>query len=67
MAKLKQCMQSLATRLQGSDGPPGALLLLKDGYPCLEPLGSLTDTTRKLLSAYDMVREMRLWYTCKHT
>uniref|UniRef100_W5K3S9 Phosphoinositide phospholipase C n=1 Tax=Astyanax mexicanus TaxID=7994 RepID=W5K3S9_ASTMX len=53
VAKLKQCIQSLATRLQGSDGPPGATLILKDGYPCLEPQGNLNDTTRKLLNAYD--------------
>ena len=59
-------MQSLATRLQGPDGPPGALLLLKDGYPCLEPLGSQSDATRKLLSAYDMVRAAHT-QTYKHT
>ncbi|XP_076857773.1 inactive phospholipase C-like protein 1 isoform X2 [Brachyhypopomus gauderio] len=53
VAKLKQCIQSLAPRLQGPDGPPGAALILKDGYPCLEPLSNLNDTTRKLLNAYD--------------
>ncbi|MCI4378235.1 hypothetical protein PGIGA_G00213530 [Pangasianodon gigas] len=53
VSTLKQCMQSLATRLQGPDGPPGASLILKDGYPCLEPLANLNDTTRKLLNAYD--------------
>jgi hypothetical protein len=30
-------------------------MTLKDGYPHLEALGSITDTTRKLLSHYDMV------------
>uniref|UniRef100_A0A4W4GSW2 Phosphoinositide phospholipase C n=1 Tax=Electrophorus electricus TaxID=8005 RepID=A0A4W4GSW2_ELEEL len=55
VAKLKQCIQSLATRLQGADGPPGATLILKDGYPCLEPLSNLNDTTRKLLNAYDVM------------
>uniref|UniRef100_A0A673GVY9 Phosphoinositide phospholipase C n=1 Tax=Sinocyclocheilus rhinocerous TaxID=307959 RepID=A0A673GVY9_9TELE len=52
-ATLKQCIQSLATRLQSPDGPPSATLTLKDGYPCLEPLGNLTDATRKLLNGYD--------------
>lgn len=55
VSTLKQCMQSLATRLQGPDASPGASLILKDGYPCLEPLTNLNDTTRKLLNAYDMV------------
>ncbi|XP_063070218.1 inactive phospholipase C-like protein 1 [Engraulis encrasicolus] len=55
VVKVKQCMQSLATRLQGLDGSAGAVLLLKDGYPCLEPLGTPTDATRKLLSAYDIM------------
>ncbi|XP_062862516.1 inactive phospholipase C-like protein 1 isoform X2 [Trichomycterus rosablanca] len=55
VSTIKQCMQSLATRLQGPDGAPVASLLLKNGYPCLEPLGNLNDTTRKLLNAYDMM------------
>ncbi|KAJ8352837.1 hypothetical protein SKAU_G00243130 [Synaphobranchus kaupii] len=53
VAKLKQCIQSLTTRLQTSEGPPGASLAMREGYPCLEPLGNLPDNTRKLLSAYD--------------
>ncbi|XP_026073701.1 inactive phospholipase C-like protein 1 [Carassius auratus] len=53
MATLKQSIQSLATRLQNPDGPPSATLTLKEGYPCLEPLGNLTDATRKLLNGYD--------------
>ncbi|MBN3318633.1 PLCL1 protein, partial [Atractosteus spatula] len=52
-SNLKQCIQSLAARLQTPEGPPCATLVLKEGYPCLEPLGSLLDTTRKLLTAYD--------------
>uniref|UniRef100_A0A8C7MER5 Phosphoinositide phospholipase C n=1 Tax=Oncorhynchus kisutch TaxID=8019 RepID=A0A8C7MER5_ONCKI len=55
VAKLKQCIQTLATRLQTPEGPPGASMTLKDGYPHLEALGSITDTTRKLLSHYDMM------------
>lgn len=53
VATLKQCIQSLATRLQSPEGPPGAMLTLKDGYPYLEPVGNVTDTTRKLLNGYD--------------
>uniref|UniRef100_A0A671NFN5 Phosphoinositide phospholipase C n=1 Tax=Sinocyclocheilus anshuiensis TaxID=1608454 RepID=A0A671NFN5_9TELE len=55
MATLKQCIQSLATRLQSPDGPPSATLTLKEGYPCLEPVGNLTDATRKLLNGYDTI------------
>ncbi|XP_059356165.1 inactive phospholipase C-like protein 1 isoform X1 [Carassius carassius] len=53
MATLKQCIQSLATRLQSPEGPPSATLTLKEGYPCLDPVGNLTDATRKLLNGYD--------------
>ncbi|XP_016398398.1 inactive phospholipase C-like protein 1 isoform X2 [Sinocyclocheilus rhinocerous] len=55
MATLKQCIQSLATRLQSPDGPPSATLTLKEGYPYLEPVGNLTDATRKLLNGYDTI------------
>uniref|UniRef100_A0A1A7XCD9 Phosphoinositide phospholipase C n=1 Tax=Iconisemion striatum TaxID=60296 RepID=A0A1A7XCD9_9TELE len=53
VAKLKQCIQSLATRLQSSDGAMGATMVLREGYPCLEPLVSLSEMIRKLLAAYD--------------
>uniref|UniRef100_A0A672GVH0 Phosphoinositide phospholipase C n=1 Tax=Salarias fasciatus TaxID=181472 RepID=A0A672GVH0_SALFA len=53
VAKLKQCIQSLATRLQSPEGTMGAAMVLKDGYPCLEALVSLSEPTRKLLAAYD--------------
>lgn len=55
VAKLKQCIQSLATRLQSPEGTMGATMVLKDGYPCLEALVSVSEPTRKLLSAYDTV------------
>lgn len=55
VAKLKQCIQSLATRLQSPDSSMGANMVLKDGYPCLEPLVSLSEMTRKVLAAYDAV------------
>ncbi|TNN61864.1 Inactive phospholipase C-like protein 1 [Liparis tanakae] len=53
VAKLKQCIQSLTTRLQSPEGPMGAAMVLKEGYPCLEPLVNLAEPTRKLLAAYD--------------
>uniref|UniRef100_A0A673AUB2 Phosphoinositide phospholipase C n=1 Tax=Sphaeramia orbicularis TaxID=375764 RepID=A0A673AUB2_9TELE len=53
VAKLKQCIQSLATRLQSSEGTMGASMVLKDGYPSLEALVNLAEPTRKLLTAYD--------------
>lgn len=33
----------------------GATMVLKEGYPCLEPLVNLSEPTRKLLTAYDTV------------
>uniref|UniRef100_A0A8C3A6T0 Phosphoinositide phospholipase C n=1 Tax=Cyclopterus lumpus TaxID=8103 RepID=A0A8C3A6T0_CYCLU len=53
VAKLKQCIQSLTTRLQSPEGTMGATMVLKEGYPCLEPLVNLAEPTRKLLAAYD--------------
>ncbi|XP_037543068.1 inactive phospholipase C-like protein 1 [Nematolebias whitei] len=53
VAKLKQCIQSLATRFQNPEGAMGATMVLREGYPCLEPLVSLSEATRKLLAAYD--------------
>uniref|UniRef100_A0A3P9H0N5 Phosphoinositide phospholipase C n=1 Tax=Oryzias latipes TaxID=8090 RepID=A0A3P9H0N5_ORYLA len=53
VAKLKQCIQSLATRLQSPEGNMGATMVLREGYPCLEPLISLPEATRKVLAAYD--------------
>ncbi|KAJ0005424.1 hypothetical protein NQD34_015318 [Periophthalmus magnuspinnatus] len=53
VAKLKQCIQSLATRLQTSEGIMGACMVLKDGYPCLEAQVNLPEPTKKLLTAYD--------------
>ncbi|XP_054642537.1 inactive phospholipase C-like protein 1 [Dunckerocampus dactyliophorus] len=53
VAKLKQCIQCLATRLQSPDGTMGATMVLKEGYPSLEALVSVSEATRKLLTAYD--------------
>ncbi|XP_068602365.1 inactive phospholipase C-like protein 1 [Brachionichthys hirsutus] len=53
VAKLKQCIQSLATRLQSPEGTVGATMVLKEGYPYLESLVNLSEPTRKLLTAYD--------------
>ncbi|KAJ8255973.1 hypothetical protein COCON_G00198370 [Conger conger] len=55
VAELKKCIQSLASRLQSGDGAPGANLALKDGYPHLESLGYLPESSYKLLSAYEKV------------
>lgn len=35
----------------------GTTMVLKDGYPCLEPLVNLPEPTRKLLTAYETVSE----------
>lgn len=53
VAKLKQCIQSLATRLQSSEGTMGACMVLREGYPCLEAQVNLAEPTKKLLTAYD--------------
>uniref|UniRef100_A0A7N6BKJ7 Phosphoinositide phospholipase C n=1 Tax=Anabas testudineus TaxID=64144 RepID=A0A7N6BKJ7_ANATE len=53
VAKLKQCIESLATRLQSPESTLGATMVLKEGYPCLEPLVNLSEPTRKLLTAYN--------------
>lgn len=55
MTKLKQCIQSLATRLQTPESAAGATMVLKEGYPFLEPLVNLAEVTRKLVSAYNTV------------
>ncbi|KAJ8415058.1 hypothetical protein AAFF_G00007560 [Aldrovandia affinis] len=55
VAKLKQCIQCLASRLQTADGAPGANLALRDGYPYLDSLGYMPETSHKLLSAYQKV------------
>uniref|UniRef100_A0A8C5QKR9 Phosphoinositide phospholipase C n=1 Tax=Leptobrachium leishanense TaxID=445787 RepID=A0A8C5QKR9_9ANUR len=52
---LKQCMLSLASRLVNSDNTPSVSLIMKDGFPQLEPLGTIPEVQKKLLSAYDMM------------
>ncbi|KAI4789933.1 hypothetical protein KUCAC02_034938, partial [Chaenocephalus aceratus] len=49
----QQCIQSLAPRLQGPEGSAGASMVLREGYPSLEPQGNLSEPLRKLLTAYD--------------
>uniref|UniRef100_H3BZL2 Phosphoinositide phospholipase C n=1 Tax=Tetraodon nigroviridis TaxID=99883 RepID=H3BZL2_TETNG len=53
VTKLKQCIQSLATRLQTPEGSAGATMVLREGYPFLEPLVNLAEVTRKLVTAYN--------------
>lgn len=55
VTKLKQCIQTLATRLQTAEGAVGATMVLRDGYPFLEPLVSLAEVTKKLVTAYNTV------------
>lgn len=55
VTKLKQCIQSLATRLQTPESAAGATMVLKEGYPFLEPLVNLAEVTRKLVTAYNTV------------
>lgn len=62
VAKLKQCIESLATRLQSPEGTLGATMVLKEGYPCLEPLVNPSEPTRKLLTAYNTVSRTFLAY-----
>lgn len=55
MTKLKQCIQSLATRLQTPEGSAGATMALREGYPFMELLVNLAEPTRKLITAYNTV------------
>lgn len=38
-----------------SDNVPSVALCMKDNFPYLEPLGTLTDVQKKVLAAYDLV------------
>uniref|UniRef100_H2USZ3 Phosphoinositide phospholipase C n=1 Tax=Takifugu rubripes TaxID=31033 RepID=H2USZ3_TAKRU len=53
VTKLKQCIQSLATRLQTPEGTVGATMVLREGYPFLELLVNLAEPTRKFVTAYN--------------
>ncbi|XP_043916576.1 inactive phospholipase C-like protein 1 [Protopterus annectens] len=55
ISSLKQCMLSLASRLQNSDNTPCVSLSMKENYPYLEPVGAITEVQRKLLAAYDLM------------
>ncbi|KAM8933363.1 inactive phospholipase C-like protein 1 [Pelodytes ibericus] len=54
-SSLKQCMLSLASRLVNNDNTPSVSLVMKDAFPYLEPVGTVPDVQKKLLSAYDMM------------
>ncbi|XP_070588201.1 inactive phospholipase C-like protein 1 isoform X2 [Erythrolamprus reginae] len=61
ITSLKQCILTLATRLVNSDNVPSVVLCMKDNFPYLEPLGTLTDLQKKVLAAYDqMIQESKL-------
>jgi hypothetical protein len=55
IASLKQCLLTLSSRLITSDNAPSVSLVIKDGFPCLEPLGAIPDVQKKMLAAYDLV------------
>lgn len=57
MTKLKECIQSLATRLQSPEGTMGAAMVLKGDYPYLEAVANLSESTRKVITAYEAVSE----------
>ncbi|XP_042300757.1 inactive phospholipase C-like protein 1 isoform X2 [Sceloporus undulatus] len=60
ITSLKQCILSLSPRLLNSDNVSSVTLSLKDSFPYLEPLGSLTDVQKKVLAAYNqMIQESK--------
>nr|XP_034992649.1 inactive phospholipase C-like protein 1 isoform X1 [Zootoca vivipara] len=60
ITNLKQCILILSSRLMNSDNVPSVALCMKDNFPYLEPLGTLTDVQKKVLAAYDlMIQESR--------
>ncbi|XP_066474055.1 inactive phospholipase C-like protein 1 isoform X2 [Tiliqua scincoides] len=60
ISSLKQCILTLSSRLVNSDNSPSVSLCLKDNFPYLEPLGTLTDVQKKVLAAYElMIQESR--------
>nr|XP_056717557.1 inactive phospholipase C-like protein 1 [Euleptes europaea] len=61
ITSLKQCILTLSSRLVNSDNVPSVVLNMKDNFPYLEPLGTLTDVQKKVLAAYDMmIQESRV-------
>uniref|UniRef100_A0A6I8P3C4 Phosphoinositide phospholipase C n=2 Tax=Ornithorhynchus anatinus TaxID=9258 RepID=A0A6I8P3C4_ORNAN len=61
IASLKQCMLTLSSRLLSSDNTPSVSFVMKDNFPYLEPLGTIPDVQKKVLSAYDlMIQESRI-------
>ncbi|XP_060637084.1 inactive phospholipase C-like protein 1 [Anolis sagrei] len=58
ITSLKQCILSMSARLVNSDNVPSVVLCMKDNFPYLESLGSLTDVQKKVLAAYNqMIQE----------
>lgn len=55
IVSLSQCIQTLASRLLNGDNISVVTLNMKNGYPYLEPLGTLNDVQRKVLSSYDLM------------
>ncbi|MFT7815098.1 inactive phospholipase C-like protein 1 [Arapaima gigas] len=53
LASLKQCTQSLTSRLQSPEGVPVASLVLRDGYPYLDAPDNLPEVVNNLLATYN--------------
>ncbi|XP_077175454.1 inactive phospholipase C-like protein 1 isoform X2 [Paroedura picta] len=61
ITSLKQCILTLSSRLVNSDNVPSVALNMKDNFPYLEPLGTLTDVQKKVLATYDlMIQESKV-------
>ncbi|XP_015272924.1 PREDICTED: inactive phospholipase C-like protein 1 [Gekko japonicus] len=61
ITSLKQCILTLSSRLVNTDNAPSVALNMKDNFPYLEPLGTLSDVQKKVLAAYDlMIQESKV-------
>lgn len=55
VANLMQCVLALSSRVSGSDGSPLLVFNLRDQYPSLEPVGSVPDVLRRVVSTYELM------------
>ncbi|XP_060683394.1 inactive phospholipase C-like protein 1 isoform X2 [Hemiscyllium ocellatum] len=54
-ANLTQCILTMSSRLLNNVNTSTVTLNMKDKYPYLEPIGTLSDVQKKILSSYDLV------------
>ncbi|XP_043548869.1 inactive phospholipase C-like protein 1 isoform X1 [Chiloscyllium plagiosum] len=54
-ANLTQCILTMSSRLLNNVNTSTVTLNMKDKYPYLEPIGTLSDVQKKILSSYDQV------------